>query len=36
MEMSGEGKKVDFQDVTYSLKTLTYNMFLLDIHKNIF
>ena len=34
--MRREGKEVAFQNGTYSLKTIKYNMFLLDFHKNIF
>ena len=36
MEMRRERKEVTFQDGTYSLKTIIYNMLLLDVHKNIF
>ena len=36
MEMRRGGKEVGFQGGTYSLNTININMFLLDIHKNIF
>ena len=36
IEMTREGKKVDFQGGTYSLKKINIHMFLLDVYKSIF